>query len=163
VTKRCVPHDADVTALVYCPHEQLIVSASWDRTLRVHDEKLTSEECPTLRTVVNAHDADITSLTFSRELGLLATGGADGTLRMWDFQTLKLVGVCEAHQSEITAVKACGALPVLVAGDGSGLCLFWATRPSLWVGRCMLGFRNLGAGPDAAVRNAILLRMVCAV
>ena len=95
--KQCAPHGAEVTAVLYCTSEQCVVTVSWDRTLRVHDEKPNTEECPTLRTVVNAHDADINCVAFARELGLLATGAADGTLRMWDFQSVKLVGVCEAH------------------------------------------------------------------
>ena len=106
--KRCKPHQADVTAVVYCPSEQTIVSVSWDRQLVVHDEKPNSEECATLRTVVNAHDADINCLDFSRELSLLGTGAADGTLRMWDFQSVKLVGVCEGHEVQcwITTMRA---------------------------------------------------------
>jgi len=96
--KSCAPHTADITALVYCALDQTIVSVSWDRSLVVHDEKPNTEDCPALRTVTNAHDADINCLAYSRELSLLGTGAADGTLRVWDYQSVKLVGVCEGHE-----------------------------------------------------------------
>lgn len=85
VLKRCIPHSGEVTSVAYAAEDHLIVSASWDRTLRVHDE-VAGEAAPTLRAVVNAHSADIQKVALSYQLSLLATGGSDGSLRFWDFQ-----------------------------------------------------------------------------
>lgn len=85
VLKRCIPHSGEVTSVAYAAEDHLIVSSSWDRTLRVHDE-VAGEAAPTLRAVVNAHSADIQKVALSYQLSLLATGGSDGSLRFWDFQ-----------------------------------------------------------------------------
>lgn len=153
--KEGAAHSQDIVGMAYNSEDCCIISASWDRTIHIHDDLADAETAPLLRSVTNAHEADITSLAFDRLLNLVVTGAADGTVRMWDFQTLKLVGVCEGHTEEITEVVLAPPMPVLLSSDGTGTLFVWATKPSLWSSRCLLGIVNKGVVEDpAASREA---------
>lgn len=75
VMKPAVAHGGEVSSLLYSTEDQVFITTSWDRSLRVHDEREV-EECPTLRTVHGAHSSDIVCAAFSRPLGLIATAAA---------------------------------------------------------------------------------------
>ena len=89
--KTCERHLEEVSAVVYCEADRLIVSVSWDRCIHVYDER--DPGCaPLLRLVYNAHAADIRSLAFSYDLSLLVTSGDDRCVNVWDFQVCRASG-----------------------------------------------------------------------
>jgi WD40 repeat protein len=72
-------HTDVVEAVAFSPAEDLVVSASADKTIRIWDVN-TGEAVLTLV----GHSAEITSLDFSRDGRYLISGSRDRTVRIWD-------------------------------------------------------------------------------
>lgn len=62
-----------------------VVSASWDRTIVVHDD-MDNQQGILLRDISHAHTADIACMALSDHLSLIATGAVDGSVHVWDFE-----------------------------------------------------------------------------
>jgi guanine nucleotide-binding protein subunit beta-2-like 1 protein len=75
----------------------IIVSASWDRTIKVWDAQTMS-----LRHTFVGHTAQINSLDMAPKTAYLASGGKDGTAIIWNFVEGKLLG-----QTEVDAPINC--------------------------------------------------------
>ena len=136
--KRFKSHDGHVSSLAYSLPDQSLISASWDRSIRIHDEIHAGEGselvCPMLREIVHAHANDITAVAFSFELSLIATGSSDYSIRFWDFQFAKLEdgtrGICDrGHHAEITGIAFVEPYPLLVSADCTGEVCLWGVRP----------------------------------
>ena len=93
--KRTKPHRAPVSAIIYGCEDKVIVSASWDRSIYVHDDE-SRDTCELLRSVRVAHAQDITAMAFSHHLTLIVTGDIFGNIKLWDFQFMTPEG--EMHK-----------------------------------------------------------------
>ena len=80
-------HTSEVTAVNYDVADKCLISVSWDRRLRIHDEE-SAEKVTELRVVENAHNADIACLAYSFEASLIATACSNLLIRVWDFQNV---------------------------------------------------------------------------
>lgn len=145
------PHGDDITRIIPVREDGLVVTASWDRSIRVYDlvagrETGHEEDIPCVRIVQNAHSADITCMDVSRSLGLVASGATDGTCRVWDLCTLDLQAVLVGHNHGITQVAFPGPapIPLLVTADDGGFINIWAVRGSTYTDRLMMSLRNFG-------------------
>jgi len=156
LAKATPSHKDDVTRIIPLKEDGLIITCSWDRSIRVYDLNLGREtgrekDIPCIRIVENAHAADITCMDVSRALGLVVTGATDGTVRVWDLCTFDLLAVLVGHENGITSVAFPGpsAIPIVVTADDGGNIFLWAVRGSRYVDRLMLGLRNMGkpSGP----------------
>lgn len=97
--KEGVSHKSEVTAVFYDVADKCIISTSWDRRVRVHDEE-PAEKVKELRVVENAHNADVGCLAHSFEASLVATACSNLVIRVWDFQNVRGIAqvvavVCE--------------------------------------------------------------------
>ena len=131
------PHKNEVTCLRYWNEDRCIVTAGWDRSLRIYDDYKTHD---LLRIVDNAHTSDIACLACSEPLSLIATGSADGTVRFWDFSFFSLEGSCST-MSSISCMAFAEPYPLLVTANIIGIISIWPVRP--WK----------DAGSTAAARN----------
>ncbi len=75
-------HSEAVSALRFRPDDQLLISASWDRTLRTWR---TAEFGSTSgATTLVGHRGYVLGVAFAPDGALVASGSRDGTLRLWD-------------------------------------------------------------------------------
>ena len=122
-------HDRDISALLYCNEDKVLITTGWDRRVCIYDE--TPREAVSLLRMVNgAHERDIGCLGFSHRLSLIATGSADFTVRLWDFQLAKKVAVLRGHTSEVGCVAFCDPYALLLSADSLGNIFFWHVRPN---------------------------------
>jgi WD40 repeat protein len=74
----------------------MIVSASWDGTLKIWDAKKHKE----IRTIVG-HKGKIRTVAVSSDSKHIISGGKDKIMRLWCFHTGKLLSCFEGHSGEI--------------------------------------------------------------
>ena len=74
----------------------MLVSGSWDGTLKIWDLK-TYQEIRTL----SGHEDVIKSVAVSADTKHIISGGFDNIVRLWCFHTGKLLSCFEGHSYEI--------------------------------------------------------------
>jgi eukaryotic-like serine/threonine-protein kinase len=79
VLQTLIGHTADVTCAASSPDGRRLVTASFDRTIKLWDTA-TGREIFTLR----GHTAGVVALAFSLDGNRIASGGIDHTARVWD-------------------------------------------------------------------------------
>ena len=67
-----------VTACVFSPHGKTIVSASWDKTLKIWDVEL-----GTCKATLEGHSGSVCGIDWSID-GLLASCSCDGAVKIWN-------------------------------------------------------------------------------
>ncbi|XP_046707334.1 WD repeat-containing protein 97-like [Silurus meridionalis] len=103
-------HRREITALVYCPLQDVVVTASKDVTMRVW-----GSHWELLMTFVG-HTAVVTSLLLCPMSGLLLSSSLDSTLRYWSLQT--------GDQVKILTPPTGSAPPLSVGGPSSASTFF---------------------------------------
>ena len=145
-------HFAEVSKVCYAKEHNVVITASWDRSVHVYDDTEEGDSV-LLRRMTGGHDADITALCFSHNLSLIATGGSNGTIVIWDFEFGRLLGKCDKIISAITNLAFVDPYPALLSSDGSGTFHLWAVPPSDDRFRCLAAW-NTDRAPGAAPRAA---------
>ncbi|RHY13447.1 hypothetical protein DYB36_004466 [Aphanomyces astaci] len=120
-------HSNQISCLVYCKEDMCVLSASWDKSLRVYDDMATNN--PLLRSISDAHESDIKCLAYSHSLSLVATGSNDGHIKIWDFVYFLLE---QQHHttSEVNCLVFVEPFPVLVSGHENGDVHVYTVRPA---------------------------------
>jgi len=135
-------HCLEVSGLVYCNEHKILISASWDRTIRVHDDEL-SDAGVLLRWMSGGHAADITSLAYSYQTSLIASGSSDSVIQVWDFELGRLQGTCSGHRASITSLRFLDPFPLLLSTDADGKLRLWGTRNAgVRAYTCLFAFEN---------------------
>ena len=138
-------HFAEVSKVCYAKEHNVVITASWDRSVHVYDDTEEGDSV-LLRRMTGGHDADITALCFSHNLSLIATGGSNGTIVIWDFEFGRLLGKCDKIISAITNLAFVDPYPALLSSDGSGTFHLWAVPPSDDRFRCLAAWNRLRIG-----------------
>ena len=79
---RLADHDSGVASVSFSPDGRHIVSASWDKTVRVWD----AQTGQNVIDPVKGHDDLVTSVAFSLDGRYIVSGSYDKTVRVWDAQ-----------------------------------------------------------------------------
>ncbi|KAG2784071.1 hypothetical protein PC129_g13525 [Phytophthora cactorum] len=149
VLGRWTPHGQQVSALLYCKEDHTVLTASWDRSLRLYDDDAPkaggiAAQNVLLRCITDAHDSDIKCLAYCHALSLVASGGTDGVIKIWDYIYFLLEDTCTppppsgasftAHgglnSSEVNVLEFIEPYPLLLSGHESGQVCVWSLTPS---------------------------------
>ena len=148
MTHELEPHDhqdGEISYIGYGGEDHTIITAGWDRTLKVHmDERL---EHKTLRQQVkrgkvDCHKKELICGDYGHYLGLIATGGRDNRVNVWEYEKITLVREIRAHDTEVSIVRFLKPFPLLLTSDISGYMYIWLTKPHEKAGECVLQWRN---------------------
>ena len=121
--------NVEISQLIYSTEEKLLISSSWDSTIRIYDESDT-QETMLLRIMAGGHcDSDISALDYSSYLSLIASGSGNGVVAVWDFDSGRLESTCVGHNADITSVKFCKEYPLLVSSSADSTICLWGVRP----------------------------------
>ncbi|KAG7395282.1 hypothetical protein PHYBOEH_003989 [Phytophthora boehmeriae] len=156
VLGRWTPHFQQVSALLYCKEDRTVLTASWDRSLRLYDDDAprvggVAAQNVLLRCITDAHETDIKCLAYCHALSLVASGGIDGTIKIWDYIYFLLEDTCTAPppstgvsfntsstqgtslhhaSSEVNVLEFIEPYPLLLSGHESGQVCIWSLTPS---------------------------------
>lgn len=137
ILKQWTPHQLHVSALIYCKEDQCVLTASWDRSLRLYDDN--ASENALLRCITDAHDSDIKCLAYCYALGLVVSGGTGGgMIKIWDYIYFLLEDTCvlpvnlmsAATGNDVNALEFIDPYPLLLSGHESGLICLWDVSPT---------------------------------
>jgi guanine nucleotide-binding protein subunit beta-2-like 1 protein len=95
-----VGHGQAVSDLTVSAQGEYILSASWDKTLRLWDTRTAS----TLL-VFKGHTNDVTSCAFSNDCRIIVSGSRDRTIRMWNTHAKCQNTMKDAHGDWVTCVR----------------------------------------------------------
>ena len=82
-----------VTACVFSPHGKTIVSASWDKTLKIWDVEL-----GTCKATLEGHSDLVWSVAWRFDGKLLASGSYDKTVKIWNPSAGECLKTLEGHR-----------------------------------------------------------------
>lgn len=136
--------NSEISQLLYLNDEKVLITASWDSTIKIYDES-ESDESTLLRVMSGAHrDSDINAMAYSSHLNLLATGSGNGLIAVWDLDLVKLEQVCLGHTSEITAIQFAEPFPIMISSSSDGSICIWGVRPcvELYRYKCIMRILN---------------------
>ncbi|KAL4147528.1 hypothetical protein PRNP1_011284 [Phytophthora ramorum] len=155
VLTRWTPHAQQVSALLYCKEDHTVLTASWDRSLRLYDDDAPkaggiAAHNVLLRCITDAHESDIKCLAYCHALSLVVSGGTDGAIKIWDYIYFLLEDTCtppppssgvsfngsshavlNSHTtSEVNVLEFVEPYPLLMSGHESGQVCVWSLTPS---------------------------------
>jgi WD40 repeat protein len=130
--KQLSSHDLQVTELIYIGESRTLLSASWDKTLMIHDEDVPGSRQVVLKHYFG-HKREVTCADYSVALHLVVSGSNDRTCRVWDYNRGLIEAACtSSRMREICAVRFLGDTPTFLASDVMGAVYLVATRPYPW-------------------------------
>ncbi|CAK4509412.1 unnamed protein product [Aphanomyces euteiches] len=129
-------HLSQVSCLHYCREDESLLTASWDKSLRVYDDRPPNT---LLRCISDAHDSDIKCLAYSHSLSLVATGSSDGHIKMWDY-IFFLLDQEHPCASEVNCLAFLEPYPILISGHENGAVLMFTVRPHSNPGQLVCSF-----------------------
>eukprot|EP00698_Gefionella_okellyi_P016802 TRINITY_DN4837_c0_g1_i1.p1 TRINITY_DN4837_c0_g1~~TRINITY_DN4837_c0_g1_i1.p1 ORF type:complete len:989 (+),score=200.34 TRINITY_DN4837_c0_g1_i1:54-3020(+) len=139
-------HSAEVSCLLYCDAAKIVITGSWDKTVRIHDE-LEASHGVTIKTLTG-HQGEVTCIAYSPGMALIASGDTKKEVRIWDFDRAQYdASLPETFEAEITALTFLETYPALLVADGSGTVTLWAMRPSTIRMHCVYRFVNKHEDP----------------
>jgi WD40 repeat protein len=125
-----------VTAAIFTPDGQTIVSASWDRTIR-----LWSVATGLTTRILTGHPKGVASLAVSLNGRWLVSGGEDATVKLWDLKTGREARTFSGHRNSVTSVAFSPDGELLAAGCLGRVVIVWKRATGAVVKR--LGYENI--------------------
>ncbi len=115
---------------IYLPQNQLLASASFDRTIRLWD--LSSLHTQTQKKIENCpcyslsdHAWAVLTVAFSPDGKILATGSDDNTIKLWDVNTGQVIHTLLGHSWSVLAVAFSADGETLISGSRDNTLKLW--------------------------------------
>ncbi|MEH2071365.1 MAG: WD40 repeat domain-containing protein [Nostoc sp.] len=105
-------HSHIVGSLAIGTNGKLLVSGSWDQTIKVWQLE-TGELLHTLK----GHKDRVYAIALSPDEQIIASGSADRTIKLWHLQTGELLGTFTGHENIVTALAFTASGEMLVSGS----------------------------------------------
>jgi WD40 repeat protein len=135
-------HTMQVTAAIFAPDGQAIVSGSWDKTIRLWN--ITTGL--TMR-ILTGHSKGVASLAVSADGRWLASGGEDATVMLWDLEMGAVRKSFSGHRNSVTSVAFSPDGELLAAGCLGQVVIVWKLSTGEIVKR--LRYENIRCNPVA--------------
>ncbi len=111
-----------VHAMAFSPDGNILVSGSYDGTVRLWDMATHRQ----IGAPLTGHDGKVYSVVFSPDGKVIASGAGDGTVRLWDMATHRQIGApLTSHDGEIYAVAYSRDGKTLATGADDGTVRLW--------------------------------------
>jgi eukaryotic-like serine/threonine-protein kinase len=112
-------HTDAVSGLFFTPGDQLLVSASWDRSIRTW--RTTEFEAPSGVLTLTGHQDHVRGLAFSPDGSMVASVSADGDLRLWDPDLARPFATIPLSTSNLNAVTFSRDASRIAVAGGDGM------------------------------------------
>ena len=132
-------HESVTTSAAFSPDKKLLVSASYDRTVRLWDVQSGTQ----IGQPFQGHKAWVTSVAFSYNGQLVCSGSNDHTIRLWDVETGGMVGQHMQDPSQVKAVMFSLDDQCIVSGSSDGGIRVWDVHTRTESGQPMLGHSDI--------------------
>lgn len=116
-------HDKDINAVCISPNDQLVASASQDKTI-----KLWRMPDLTPVTVLRGHRRGIWSIAFSPVDQAIASASGDKTIKLWNIKNGSCLRTFEGHVASVLKVQFLSAGTQLLSAGADGLVKLWNVR-----------------------------------
>lgn len=118
-------HSKDVYAVQFHARGNALVSAGYDRRIRLYDV-----ETQTLLKTLDGHRSAVSSVVFNARGNLIISGGKDSTIRFWDVISGLCVQTISSHFGEVTSVETDQSGSVLLSSSKDNSNRLWDLRTS---------------------------------
>jgi WD40 repeat protein len=132
-SQRLTGHTKDIQSVAISSNDQLLASASSDKTIMVWD--ISNPAMPKKLTTLNGHSDWVMNVTFSPNDLTLASGSYDGGVILWDMKDIKnirQIGKLSGHTSIITSIQFPEDGKTLLTADMNKTIL-WDIDPESWI------------------------------
>jgi|JI6StandDraft_1071083.scaffolds.fasta_scaffold05434_8 WD40 repeat protein len=123
ILNRFAEHTKEVCYVGYSFRHSLLVTAGWDRIIKIHNDTDKLERIDkrnnVLRTIRNCHSKELLLSAYSDDMLLLATTSRDPTVRLWDFEKGYFEGDFTITE-EISCIHFLNPFPLLAVSDIKG-------------------------------------------
>ena len=116
-------HDKDINAVCISPNDQIVASASQDKTI-----KLWRMPDLTPVTVLRGHRRGVWSIAFSPVDQAIASASGDKTIKMWNIKDGSCIRTFEGHMASVLKVQFLSAGTQLLSAGADGLIKLWNVR-----------------------------------
>ncbi len=97
VIRTLAGHWNSVSSIVFHPHKQVVISGSWDSTVKVWRKEALIRN-------LTGHQTKINVVTISADGQFIASASQDGKIRIWHINQLKAIYAWQAHENWINAL-----------------------------------------------------------
>ena len=116
-------HSGDVYSVGFHPHAEQMVTAGYDRTVRLYDAAVGAEQ-----RVLLGHELPAREAVFNAAGNLVVSGGKDATVRFWDVRSALCVRKLGHSLGEVTSVQLSQDGTMLLASSKDNAIRLWDVR-----------------------------------
>ena len=119
-----ISHKDEVNIIKYSPNEKLIVSGSYDKTIKIYSNNLN------LINTLNGHKRGVTDLSFSPYAKILVSSSSDKTIKLWNLNDYTCLNTFQGHLSTVLKIDFIYNGTHLISSGGDGLIKIWNIQNS---------------------------------
>lgn len=121
-------HSREIYAIAISPDGTTLISASWDRTLKIWNLSTDDESdnfTPQLRDTLCPHVLPVVAVAIHPDGEIFATGSHDTTVQLWNLKTTQPIAMLSGHSRAVTSVAFSPDGNTLASASGDGTVKLW--------------------------------------
>lgn len=125
-------HKNYISSLTYYAFGKKLISASWDGSVKIHDDMSPEEKGQLLYELGSSSSYNINScnsIAFNEKMGILASGFDNGNVTLINMRSLSSEGTLTDHK-KIILINFILELPAIIVCDQYGMIHFWSLIPT---------------------------------
>ncbi|WP_013325386.1 WD40 repeat domain-containing protein [Gloeothece verrucosa] len=127
LTQILTAHTGSVHALACAPNTQILVSGSYDQTLK----QWNTESGEMLASSLDSLGA-IYAVALTSQGQIIASAGGDGKIMLWELTTGRQLGILKGNVSSVASLAISPDSRILAAGCADGTIKLWQLEASIW-------------------------------